>query len=54
MTTKNTNVTIDIHMLIHVQVTIPFLLPCLPTYLAPNAANNIEGIMLITVSIVAI
>ena len=31
----------------------PFLLPCLPTYLAPNAAKKMEGTMLMTVRMVA-
>ena len=40
-------------MLMQVQVTMPFLLPFLPTYFAPKAAKKIEGTMLITPRVVA-
>ena len=49
---KTTNTTV-MAMLTYVQVTIPFLLPCLPTYLAPKAAKKMEGTMLMTVRMVA-
>ena len=39
-------------MLMQVKLTMPFLLPCLPTYLAPKAAKKMDGTMLITDRIV--
>ena len=53
MTMKNTTRTAVMTMLMQVKLTMPFLLPYLPTYLAPNAAKKMDGIMLITVRIVA-
>ena len=40
-------------MLMQVQVTMPFLLPFLPTYFAPKAAKKMEGTMLIMLRVVA-
>ena len=53
MTMKNTTITAVMTMLMQVKLTMPFLLPCLPTYLAPNAAKKMEGTMLMTVRMVA-
>ena len=53
ITIKNTSdiTATAIHIFVH--VTIAFLLPYFPAYLAPKPANTIEGSMLITESIVA-
>ena len=52
MTRKNTIITAVMTMLMQVKLTMPFLLPCLPTYLAPKAAKKMDGTMLITDRIV--
>ena len=54
MTIKNRKVTAEMPMLIHVHVTIALRLPCFPAYFAPTTANRMDGIMLMTVSIVEI